>query len=90
VFVVHDYFDIVGVSGAAPPREIRLACARRVRHAHPDFTRTAAAASCSPETDAWMRPPLERDPRCPDVAIDFLDMGSVVSRIHAAFFEDPR
>ncbi len=88
---MHDYFDILGVSDAAPPQEIRLACARRVLHAHPDFTLPCTPASGSaPAANVWIRPALDRDPRRHDLAIDFLDMGSMVSRRHAAFFEDPR
>ena len=75
---MHDYFDILGVSGTTTPREIRLACARRARHVHPDFSgatqpdRTAGDA-------AWARA---------DLAIDFVDMAVLVSRVQAAFLDD--
>jgi hypothetical protein len=76
---VHDYFDILGVSDTTTPREIRLACARRARHVHPDFS-GASQRSQPGEAAAWPRA---------DVAIDFVDMAVFVSRVQAAFLDDP-
>jgi len=78
---VHDYFDILGVSDTTTPREIRLACARRARHVHPDFS--VGAQPSQPDQRAadaaWVRA---------DLAIDFVDMAVLVSRVQAAFLDD--
>ena len=79
---MHDYFDILGVSDTTTPHEIRLACARRARHVHPDFS--SAAQPIGPRQTAahaaWGRA---------DLAIDFVDMAVLVSRVQAAFLDDP-
>jgi hypothetical protein len=87
---VHDYFDILGVSDGAPPREIRRACARRVRHAHPDFALPGTSAAIALEGDAWLDSSFDRARRGHELAIDFVEMGPLVSRMRIAFFEDLR
>jgi DnaJ-like protein len=78
---VHDYFDILGVPPGACARDIRRARRRRAVLSHPDVqdgdTRTATSASAS----------IAADPVAgTDVAIDFVDMASIVDRMQAAFF----
>jgi hypothetical protein len=69
------------VSETTTPREIRLACARRARHVHPDFS--VAAQPGQPDQLAadvtWARA---------DLAVDFVDMAVLVSRVQAAFLDD--
>jgi hypothetical protein len=73
---VHDFFQILGVSDAAPAHELRRALRRRPARSHPDFHHGAAA-------------PLAPDDRAlDDVAIDFIDMHPIVDRMQAAFFRD--
>jgi hypothetical protein len=78
---VHDLFDVLGLPRNAPLGEIRRVCARRSRRSHPDFrSRTpegAAPASRQPAAD----PAIPRD-----VAVDFVDVTSLLDRIELAFF----
>jgi hypothetical protein len=74
---VHDYFEILGVPTNAAASEVRRACARRVRRAHPDFADRPPVAAAAPAGD---------DPASVDVAIDFLDMRTLVDRMLSAFF----
>jgi hypothetical protein len=78
---VHDYFDIIGIPDDASAREIRRACARRTGAGHPDFRPGGgdAATVASPATDLVV-------PEAADVAIDFVDMTTIVARMQAAFF----
>lgn len=73
---MHDYFDILGVSPDACAREIQRACRRRAAASHPDFRDDAPGG--------WHRDaaPVELD----DVAVDFVDMASIVDRMQASFF----
>ena len=81
---MHDYFDIIGIPGDAPAREIRRACARRSGAGHPDFRPAGIAAGAS----AAAGPALVL-PEATDVAIDFVDMTQIVARMQAAFFAIP-
>jgi hypothetical protein len=78
---VHDIFDVLGLSNDAPIVEIRRVCAQRVRRLHPDFRlhedHTGDVRASAPDN-------LSRD-----VAIDFVDMSGLVSRIETSFFTDP-
>jgi hypothetical protein len=82
---VHDYFDIIGLSTNAGGNEVRRACARRVRRAHPDFREVSDAGP--------VRAPLARvagiEPVSSDVAIDFVDITTLIEKIQAAFFRSP-
>jgi hypothetical protein len=80
---VHDFFEVLGLPSNAAGGAVRRACARRVHRAHPDFS----------------EPPVERSDRSlcgairaarGDVAIDFVDAGTLVERIQTAFFISPR
>ena len=79
---MHDFFDILGLPTDAAPSEVRRACARRSRRTHPDFVEPGAltARGASPGT-------ASRDPVSGDVAIDFIDVRSLVDRMETAFFE---
>jgi len=81
---VHDYFDILGVPHDAPAQQIRRACARRTVTRHPDFGVVDGPAAG--DAAARGRPPAE----LADVAIDFMDMSSIVERMQAAFFTSRR
>lgn len=76
---MHDYFQILGVSDAAPADEIRRAFRRRAARSHPDFR---DGESMSGPADAGG--PSGRD--LGDIAIDFVDMSAIVDRMQAAFF----
>ena len=82
---MHDYFDILGLPTNAGASEVRRACARRVRRSHPDFREPIAVGILAsvPATAA------SADPIPADLAIDFVDMATLVERIQAGFFEDP-
>ena len=75
---MHDYFDILGVSPDARVPEIRRAQRRRAAVSHPDVhdgearLTGAATSAVAPQ----------------DVAIDFVDMATLVDRMRAAFFTD--
>jgi hypothetical protein len=79
---VHDLFDILGLPTNAPPSEVRRACARRPRRQHPDFDDGAASmppGQPGPDLGAG-------DGMNDEVAIDFVDVAPIVTRIQAAFF----
>ena len=78
---MHDYFDIIGIPDDASAREIRRACARRSGACHPDFRHGGGIAGTV--ADANAAPVL---PEAIDVAIDFVDMTTIVARMQAAFF----
>jgi hypothetical protein len=77
---VHDFFDVLGLPSNAPVGEIRRVCARRVRRSHPDFR--------TPEPSVG----LQTQDRCADaavprdVAVDFVDVTSLLDRIELSFF----
>jgi len=74
---VHDFFDILGVPTDAAASEVRRACARRIRRAHPDFSDVPAAPAA----------PVAREAASPvDAAIDFADMRVFVEGMQRAFF----
>ena len=73
--VVHDYFDVLGLSSAAPASEIRRLWARHPRRWHPDFV---GCGSSAPRTDL-VPPPA-------DAAVDFVNMTAFTDRMQAAFF----
>jgi DnaJ domain len=81
---VHDYFEILGVSPDAHARDIQRACRRRAALAHPDFCPESESASRPPRDAAIDRETDAAD--FTDVAVDFIDMASVVSRMQMAFF----
>jgi hypothetical protein len=78
---VHDLFDVLGLSNDAPIGEIRRVCAQRVRRLHPDFRlredRTYDVRAAAPDN-------LARD-----VAIDFVEVSGLMSRIETSFFTEP-
>lgn len=80
---MHDFFDIVGLSHSAPPVEVRRACARLIRRAHPDFQHSASGSDQTGASFSTTMPSLTRD-----VAVDFLEMSTVIDRIQSAFFLD--
>ena len=82
---MHDFFDVLGLPDNAPVSEIRRACARRVRRAHPDFGATGSS-SCG-SFSALRR---ESPPGSSDVAIDFVDVGALLDRIQIHFFKRDR
>jgi hypothetical protein len=79
---VHDLFDIVGLSRSAPPVEVRRACARAVRRLHPDFG-SPGDRERIPRAD---QPPMAGAVVHRDVAVDFVEMTSVLDRMQRAFF----
>lgn len=81
---MHDFFDILGVPHDAPAQQIRRACARRTVTLHPDFGVPAGPAAGNASDPA--RPPAD----LADVAIDFVDMSSMIERMQAAFFTSAR
>lgn len=85
---MHDYFDILGVSRNAGGQEIRRACLRRVRQAHPDIGDDPSPEATGPIWRAGSAAVALRD--LPDVAIDFLDIAPLVDRMRAAFFSTER
>lgn len=78
---MHDYFDIIGIPDDASAREIRRACARRSGAGHPDFRPGGGAAGAVADSAAALVLP-----EATDVAIDFVDMTTIVARMQAAFF----
>ena len=78
---MHDYFDIIGIPEDASAREIRRACARRSGACHPDFRHGGGAAGTVADATAALVLP-----QATDVAIDFVDMATIVARMQAAFF----
>jgi hypothetical protein len=85
---VHDYFDILGVSGNAPAAEIRRACSRRTRSSHPDF-RDGERDPVRPRTpDARARHCAHLQTDTLDAAIDFVTMTGIVDRMREQFFAD--
>ena len=79
---MHDFFDVLGLPSNAPVGEVRRVCARRLRRSHPDFR---------PETGdgrpAVLASPAEMDSLLPrDLAVDFVDVTTLLDRIEAAFF----
>lgn len=74
---MHDYFQILGVSDAAPPHELRHALRRRPARSHPDFHDGPSGLTLP-----------TRDRALDDPAIDFVDMRPIVDRMQAAFFHD--
>jgi hypothetical protein len=85
VRLVHDYFEILGVSGDARPSEIRRACCRRARATHPDVWEGDAT---SPPRRAGT-PSSDRLPvisELSDAAIDFVDAAAFVDAMRATFF----
>jgi hypothetical protein len=81
---VHDFFDIVGLSRSAPPVEVRRACARLIRRTHPDFGHPGAEARLPVLEQSFVTAsPVRRD-----VAVDFLEIATVLDRMQSAFFRD--
>ena len=85
---MHDYFDILGVASDARPPEIRRACGRRSRPAHPDvwdgvaedlgtLPRSGVLPHADPLLDLF------------DASIDFVDMAPMVDRMREGFFAAP-
>ena len=84
---MHDYFDILGVSRDARASDIRRACGRRSRRAHPDIW--------DGEGRERLTAPVGRDPflapsELSDAAIDFVDAATLVDRMREAFFTGTR
>jgi len=77
---VHDFFDVIGLPQNAPLGEVRR-CARRPRRHHPDFRLTPDEAPPPPADHPSL---ASRVPR--DVAVDFIDVGSLLDRIESHFF----
>ena len=84
---MHDYFDILGVSRDARASDIRRACCRHSRPAHPDIwdgdTQNRAAASRGATRDTAPGPT-----ELADAAIDFVDAATLVDRMREAFFTE--
>lgn len=86
---MHDYFEILGVSPDARAREIQLACRRRAALAHPDFCAEPPGAASRVPRDT----PHDRDRAAADlvdIAVDFVDMATIVERMQSAFFGTSR
>jgi hypothetical protein len=79
---VHDLFDILGLPINALPSDIRRAYARRPRRVHPDFCEAGAV------TTASIPARLSPDGPAGDLAVDFLNVSSLVDRMQAAFFDE--
>ena len=82
---MHDLFDVLGLPRNAPVGEIRRVCARRSRRPHPDFRSPGAECATSPFRPAAGDPPMPTD-----LAVDFVDIASLLDRIELAFFTDNR
>jgi hypothetical protein len=85
---VHDYFDILGVSQDARASDIRRACCRHSRPAHPDIwdgesQNRPVAASRGAIHDAG-----SALTELSDTAIDFVDAATLVDRMREAFFTE--
>ena len=77
---MHDLFDVLGLPSNASIGEIRRVCAERVRRSHPDFRAFAAH-----HEDGHLR-----EARLPnDVAVEFIDVASLIDRIERSFFQEP-
>ena len=77
---MHDFFDVLGLPSNAPVGEIRRVCARRVRRSHPDFRTPRATTTVQTENGC-------SDVTVPrDVAVDFVDVTSLLDRIELSFF----
>ena len=78
---MHDLFDVLGLPRNAPLGEIRRVCARRSRRSHPDFRpphpEGGLLTASRPAGDSTM-------PH--DIAVDFVDVTSLLDRIELAFF----
>lgn len=85
---MHDYFEILGVSPDARARDIQRACRRRAAVAHPDFCAESDSAGRARRDGAIDHATAAAD--LVDVAIDFVDMASVVGRMQTAFFSTTR
>jgi hypothetical protein len=81
---VHDFFDIVGLSRSAPPVEVRRACARLIRRTHPDFRHPGDEAGLPAAERFPGAEPLVRR----DVAVDFVEIATVIDRMQSAFFRN--
>ena len=77
---MHDFFDVLGLPSNAPVGEIRRVCARRVRRSHPDF-RTPRLTTTVQIEDRCSDVTVPRD-----VAVDFVDVTSLLDRIELSFF----
>lgn len=84
---MHDYFDILGVSRDARASDIRRACCRHSRPAHPDIWDgdTHRSTAVSRFTIRDRGPELSE---FKDAAIDFVDASMLVDRIREAFFTE--
>jgi hypothetical protein len=80
---VHDFFDVLGLPSNAAASEVRRACARRARRAHPDFGDPPSSMACA-AAGPWS---ASSDPARSDVAIDFVDVAALIDRMQAAFFD---
>ena len=77
---MNDFFDVLGLPSNAPVGEIRRVCARRVRRSHPDFRATRPTSTVLTE-DRCADVSVPRD-----VAVDFVDVNSLLDRIELSFF----
>ncbi len=85
VRLVHDYFEILGVSRDARPSEIRRACCRSAHATHPDvWDGDVVTAPRRAGAKLSKSVPVTRD--LSDAAIDFVDAGAFVDAIRATFF----
>ncbi len=82
---MHDYFDILGVSRNARASEIRRACGRRLRAAHPDISDGDFGAGRPSGAAAADEPGRFPEALC-DAAVDFVEMTPLVERMRARFF----
>jgi hypothetical protein len=71
---VHDFFDVLGLTGRAHPLEVRRVSARYIRRWHPDFA-PARGADDVPDVHPAR-----------DAAVDYVNPASLVDRIQASFF----
>jgi hypothetical protein len=79
---VHDLFDVLGLSNDAPIGEIRRVCAQRARRIHPDFRLRGSHPPVHDVRDTAS----DSLPR--DIAVDFVDVSGLTSRIETSFFTD--
>ena len=84
---MHDYFDILGVSRDARASDIRRACGRHSRPAHPDIRDGDHPNHTLVSRTMYGADPSQAAP--PDAAIDFVDAAALVDRMREAFFTDP-
>lgn len=85
---MHDYFEILGVPPDARAQDIRRAVRRRTRPGHPDVRDGEVSDEPVPVSHGR---DVSRDlaPEV-DVAIDFVDMTTIVDRMQSAFFGSSR